>query len=122
MTSVGLVRDKTFNEAIRSHGTKIEPPYRPFTELQRDPKLMAFNFQTSLDEVRERGIRAIMHRRRMEDIRERAAAMGIPMGQVLAAYPKKAVDTTGMMDTEHTSKVETYPCLRFKRGFTSGPT
>ena len=59
MASVGLVREQTFEEAIRAPGRKIEPPYRPFTELQRDPKLMAFNFRQSLDEVREHELRAM---------------------------------------------------------------
>ena len=58
MASVGFFREKTFDEIIRSKGDVIEPPYRPYTELQRDPKLMAFNFQASLDEVRELELRA----------------------------------------------------------------
>ena len=75
MTSVGLHRELTFEEAIRAPGRKIEDPYRPFTELQRDPKLMAFNFKAFLDEVREHELRAMLHRRRMEDIREVATRM-----------------------------------------------
>ena len=106
MTSVGLHRELTFEEAIRAPGRKIEPPYRPFTELQRDPKLMAFNFRASLDEVREHELRAMLHRRRMEDIREVAARNGIPVGQVLAAEPRMPRDTSGMFDPDHESKVE----------------
>ena len=106
MTSVGLHRELTFEEAIRAPGRKIEPPYRPFTELQRDPKLMAFNFRASLDEVREHELRAMLHRRRMEDIREVAARNGIPVGQVLAAEPRMPWDTSGMFDPDHESKVE----------------
>ena len=68
MASVGLIRERTFDEIIRSKGDVIEPPYRPYTELHRDPKLMAFNFQASLDEVRELELRAQMRRRRMDDI------------------------------------------------------
>ena len=106
MTSVGLVRDKTFDDVIRSRGTKIEPPYRPFTELQRDPKITAFNFQAGLDAVREHEIRALVHRRRMEDIRETAASMGLAMGQVLAQQPPPPTDTSGMMDGEYDKNVE----------------
>ena len=106
MTRVGLHRELTFEEAIRAPGRKIEPPYRPFTELQRDPKLMAFNFKASLDEVREHELRAMLHRRRMEDIREVAARNGIPVGQVLAAEPRYARDASGMFDPDHESKVE----------------
>ena len=90
MTSVGLHRELTFEEAIRAPERKIEPPYRPFTELQRDPKLMALNFRASLNEVREHELRAMLHRRRMEDVREVAARNGIPVGQVLAAEPRCA--------------------------------
>ena len=73
MTSVGLHRELRFEEAIRAPGRKIEPPYRPLTEFQRHPKLMAFNFKAPLDEVREHELRAMLHRRRVEDIREVAA-------------------------------------------------
>ena len=80
MSSVGLLREKTFEDAIRSRATRIEPPYRPFTELQRDPKILALNFQASLDEVRELELRAQLHRNRMQDIAEAASRMGIPTG------------------------------------------
>ena len=106
MTSVGLVREKTFEDAIRSKATRIDPPYRPYTELQRDPKILAFNFQASLDEVRELELRAQLHRNRMQDIAETASRMGIPTGHVLATQPPKPVETSGMVDPEHTSKVE----------------
>lgn len=104
MASVGLFRERTFDGIIRSKGDVIEPPYRPYTELQRDPKLMAFNFQASLDEVRELELRAQMHRRRMDDIKETAAQMGIPVGHVLARQPQKA-GTPPMFDPEHPSRV-----------------
>ena len=105
MASVGLFRERTFDEIIRSKRDVIEPPYRPYTELQRDPKLMAFNFQASLDEVRELELRAQMHRRRMDDIREAAAQMGIPVGHVLARQPQKTTQAAGMVDPEHSSRV-----------------
>ena len=104
--SVALHRELTFEEAIRAPGRKIEPPYRPFTELQRDPRLMAFNFRAPLDEVGEHELRAMLHRRRMGDIREIAARNGIPAGQVLAAEPRMPRDTSGMFDPDHESRVE----------------
>ena len=116
MTSVGLHRELTFEEAIRAPGRKIEPPYRPFTELQRDPKLMAFNFRASLDEVREHELRAMLHRRRMEDIREVATRNGVPVGQVLAAEPRMPWDTSGMFDPDHEATVSyTHLTLPTKR-------
>ena len=87
MTSVGLVRGKTFEDIIKSKGVTIEAPFRPYTELQHDPHIMAFNLRASLDEIREMELRAQLHRRRMEDIREAAARQGIPLGAYMARMP-----------------------------------
>ena len=42
----------------------------------------------------------------MQDIAEAASRMGIPTGHVLARQPRRPVETSGMFDPDHTSKVE----------------
>ena len=108
MTSVGLVREKTFEDIIKSKGATIEAPYRPYTELQRDPHIMVFNFRASLDEIREMELRAQMHRRRMEDIREAAARMGVPLGAFMASQPPFERENAAHMtvDPDYNDKVE----------------
>ena len=108
MTSVGLVREKTFEDIIKSKGVTVEAPFRPFTELQHDPHVMAFNLRASLDEIREMELRAQLHRRRMEDIREAAARQGIPLGAYMAQMPPIPRQNSAHMavDPEYNEKVE----------------
>ena len=108
MTSVGLVREKTFEDIIKSKGVTVEAPFRPFTELQHDPHVMAFNLRASLDEIREMELRAQLHRRRMEDIREAAARQGIPLGAYMAQMPPIPRQNSAHMavDPEYNQKVE----------------
>ena len=80
-----------FESALRVPGKDVEGPPRPWTRLREDIKLNAF-IGATLEEIHARSQKADEVARREKDVRDRAAALGIPVGQARGGDGRDATE------------------------------